>query len=224
MPPTPNDELSLRHLPDMSDTSFSFQIPGSAQEVNLLADDGLDFFHGINVSRGAPQISPQRANDGPMTINDLTPRPVSFPNTIQYRRIPSPSRSGLMGPKPKQEKLAAPLQRPELSKLRTKVMSNPRPVMPLFARLEPTADTSSAAHISTLRADIGPFTGRMHISPLSPIDQELAGADIQGSKGARKESLEKNLAPPARRREKHHRNKKVSRPLPCSRRSSFLTN
>ncbi|KJA28329.1 hypothetical protein HYPSUDRAFT_61960 [Hypholoma sublateritium FD-334 SS-4] len=210
MPPTPfkNDELSLRHLPDMSDTSFSFQIPGSAQEVNLLADDGLDFFHGIDVSRGAPQTSPRRTNDGPMAINDLTPRPVSFPNAILYREILSPPRSGLLGPKPKQEKLSVPLQRPELSKLRTEVMSKPRPVMPLFAHLEPTADTPSAAHISTLRANIGPFTGRMHASPLSSIDQEPAGADIQGSKGAKEESVEKNLAPPKMRREKHPKNKK----------------
>lgn len=223
MPPTPNDELSLRHLPDMSDTSFSFKIPGGAQEIDLLADDGLDFFHEIDESCGAPLNSPQRANDGPMTINDLTPGPVSFPSTIQNRETSSPSRNNSMVPKSKQEKLDVP-RHPELSKLRKKVMSNPRPVMPLFAHLQPTGGTSSAAHLSTLRADIDTFTGKLHASPLSPIDQEPTEADIQGSKGARKESLEKNLAPPSRRREKLPRNKQVSRTLPCSRRSSFLTN
>ncbi len=223
MPPTPNEELSLRHLPDMSDTSFSFKIPGGTQEIDLLADDGLDFFHGIDVSCRVPPYSPQRANDGPMTINDLTPGPVSFPSSIQNPETTSPSRSGSMVQSRNKRSWMYP-RRPELSKLRKKVMSNPRPVMPLFAHLQPTGGTSSAAHTSTLRADIDTFTGKLHTSPLSPIDQEPTEADIQGSKGARKESLEKNLAPPSRRREKQPRNKQVSRPLPCSRRSSFLTN
>ncbi len=195
MPPTPNEELSLRHLPDMSDTSFSFKIPGGAQEIDLLADDGLDFFHGIDVSCRVPLNSPQRANDGPMTINDLTPGPVSFPSSIQIQKQRLHLAAVLWFRSRNKRSWMYP-DVPELSKLRKRVMSNPEGPSCIIRHLQPTGGTSSAAHTSTLRADIDTFTGKLHTSPLSPIDQEPTEADIQGSKGARKESLEKNLAPP----------------------------
>ena len=68
-----SDELSLRHLPDVSDSSFSFQIPGAIRGDNLLADDDLDFFKGPDVSI-VPFASPSTTTE---PLFALTPKPPS---------------------------------------------------------------------------------------------------------------------------------------------------
>jgi hypothetical protein len=70
-----NDELSLRHLPDVSDSSFSFQIPGAIRD-NLLVDDELDFFKGTDVSI-APLASPLRE-----PLFTLTPKPEKLSSEV----------------------------------------------------------------------------------------------------------------------------------------------
>ena len=69
-PVNSSDELSLRHLPDVSDSSFSFQIPGAIRD-NLLVDDDLDFFKGTDVSI-APLASPITTLEPLFTV---TPKP-----------------------------------------------------------------------------------------------------------------------------------------------------
>jgi len=76
------DELSSRHLPDVSDNSFSFQIPGTVTTDNLLADVDLDFFRGADVSIAIPTASTPAATRAtlvkePLTLSQLTPRPTS---------------------------------------------------------------------------------------------------------------------------------------------------
>jgi len=67
------DELSLRHLPDVSDTSFSFQIPGSTHEENLLSTH-IDFFRGADVSDLpiSPPTNPHSNKD--LTLSQVTPK------------------------------------------------------------------------------------------------------------------------------------------------------
>ncbi|KAJ7807786.1 hypothetical protein B0H13DRAFT_2386217, partial [Mycena leptocephala] len=65
-----SSDLSLRHLPDLSDASFSFQIPVDSGD-NLLHGDSDDFFGGGTSPLASP--SSLRANDAPLTLSDLTP-------------------------------------------------------------------------------------------------------------------------------------------------------
>ncbi|KAF7358723.1 hypothetical protein MSAN_01211300 [Mycena sanguinolenta] len=64
----PGSELSLRHLPDLSDTSFSFQIPADAGD-DLLRADCEDFFEGGTSVIASP--SSLRPADAPLTLGDL---------------------------------------------------------------------------------------------------------------------------------------------------------
>ena len=75
-------ELSLRHIPDLSDTSAlgdfsesSFQIPAAARHTDdlLLADNTVDFFNNANdtFSTPAPTQAPVQP---PLTLAELTPR------------------------------------------------------------------------------------------------------------------------------------------------------
>ncbi|KAJ6582686.1 hypothetical protein DFH09DRAFT_287712 [Mycena vulgaris] len=63
-------DLSLRHLPDLSDASFSFQIPTDSAD-DLLRADSDDFFGRSQDILGSP--SSLRANDAPLTLSELTP-------------------------------------------------------------------------------------------------------------------------------------------------------
>ena len=69
-----SDELSLRHLPDVSESSFSFQIPGAIRD-NLLVDDDLDFFKGTDVS-----IAPLASTIEPLFT--ATPKPKKLPSEV----------------------------------------------------------------------------------------------------------------------------------------------
>ena len=76
-------ELSLRHIPDLSDASGigelsdSFQIPAAARHADdlLLADDTTDFFANINDTLSTPAL-PRPAVQPPLTLAELTPRSV----------------------------------------------------------------------------------------------------------------------------------------------------
>src|ERR1700733_3567601 len=61
-----DDELSIRHLPDVSNASFSFQIPaGLSQGDLLLGDNDPDFFQDVG-------DTPRMAST-PLTLAELTP-------------------------------------------------------------------------------------------------------------------------------------------------------
>ncbi|KAJ7264495.1 hypothetical protein B0H12DRAFT_1101977 [Mycena haematopus] len=61
-------ELSLRHLPDLSDASFSFQIPADSGD-DLLCADSEDFFGSGASVMGSP--SSLHPSDAPFTVGDL---------------------------------------------------------------------------------------------------------------------------------------------------------
>jgi hypothetical protein len=79
MPPQEIAEISLRHLPDISD--ISFQIP-SADDYGerLLANDDDDFLRGADDSIDAP--TPEKTEYKPLTLSQLTPKPKPKPNSI----------------------------------------------------------------------------------------------------------------------------------------------
>jgi hypothetical protein len=66
----PPFELSLCHLPDMSNASFSFQIPTALTKGDLLlGDDDVDFFRNVDDTPGS-----SRTTHTPLTLADLTPK------------------------------------------------------------------------------------------------------------------------------------------------------
>lgn len=66
-------DLSLRHLPDLSDTSFQIPVSNGTDEL-LLADPSGDFLADAD-SLGTP-IMPKKTHDA-LRLSDLTPRPES---------------------------------------------------------------------------------------------------------------------------------------------------
>ncbi|KAG5649946.1 hypothetical protein H0H81_001365 [Sphagnurus paluster] len=73
------DELSLRHLPDISDSSFSFQIPDSLSKADLLlGDDDMSFLRDTNDS----ESTPVKAAPDPLTLSQITPRPMHALSTV----------------------------------------------------------------------------------------------------------------------------------------------
>ncbi|KAJ7856491.1 hypothetical protein B0H14DRAFT_715008 [Mycena olivaceomarginata] len=86
-------ELSLCHLPDLSDASFSFQIPTDSPD-NLLHADTHDFFAAGDDLLG----SPIRSNEAPLTLDDLTPRPRAIP-AVSSPRAHTANKSLLPTPK-----------------------------------------------------------------------------------------------------------------------------
>ncbi|OJT03096.1 hypothetical protein TRAPUB_6439 [Trametes pubescens] len=74
------DDLSLRHIPDISNASAiadfsdaSFQIPRAADDL-LLADDTIDFFNGADDTLSTPAPPSRPAPQPPLTLAELTPR------------------------------------------------------------------------------------------------------------------------------------------------------
>ncbi|OSD00852.1 hypothetical protein PYCCODRAFT_1436916 [Trametes coccinea BRFM310] len=76
-------DLSLRHIPDMSDASAiadlsdaSFQIPRAVGNTDdlLMADDTIDFFNSANDTLSTPVPSPKPRVLPPLTLAELTPR------------------------------------------------------------------------------------------------------------------------------------------------------
>ncbi|KAF9458035.1 hypothetical protein BDZ94DRAFT_1336099 [Collybia nuda] len=74
MPPS-FDELSLRHLPDISNSSFSFQIPSTSTGDLLLANsnDDDDFFQNADDTISTPGPS-RTISQQPLTLSELTPK------------------------------------------------------------------------------------------------------------------------------------------------------
>ncbi|CAL1694665.1 unnamed protein product [Somion occarium] len=94
-------DLSLRHLPDLSDATgasdfseASFQIPvaDSLSSDLLLADDSTDFFKGIDETLATPAVAPPIRRQRALRLNELTPKSkASRPVRSKSRPvIPSP--------------------------------------------------------------------------------------------------------------------------------------
>ncbi|KDR85917.1 hypothetical protein GALMADRAFT_132545 [Galerina marginata CBS 339.88] len=208
------DELSLRHLPDMSDTSFSFQIPGSVPEENLLDEGDLDFFKGGDLS-AVPTIVPSTSHNEPLSLSQLTPRPTAQKQALQSTHIPTsfPTLSyeyvndGI--PDSKHEKPTSRVQRPKLSKITTEGISKSRPklITPSIPHISLSQGSPAGARLEALSAEVdsldedGPIRG-------SYAHQELKSTETHQPKGIRRTSLEKKrllLIP--EKREKHTRSK-----------------
>ncbi|KAF9011426.1 hypothetical protein BDQ17DRAFT_1346205, partial [Cyathus striatus] len=116
--PDSGDELSLRHLPDATDTSISFQIPSSDKDKDnylladvrplpdasdtsislqmptsdkdeyLLADDDSNFFKGTDVSIATP--APFRTAYDVLTLSQLSPRPEGPFDFRFFQKSPPP--------------------------------------------------------------------------------------------------------------------------------------
>ncbi|KAA1471466.1 hypothetical protein DENSPDRAFT_837471 [Dentipellis sp. KUC8613] len=68
-----NADFSLRHLPDVSDTSLTFQMPvDSRYDSRLMDEDSHAFLDGLDDRLNTP--APVRAVQTPLTLSDLTPR------------------------------------------------------------------------------------------------------------------------------------------------------
>ncbi|KAJ7484927.1 hypothetical protein B0H11DRAFT_1164194 [Mycena galericulata] len=79
--------ISLRHLPDISDASFSFQIPTDSAD-DLLRGQCDDLFGAEENLLESP--APLRTNDAPLTLSELTP--ISAPALVASS--PKPTHSG----------------------------------------------------------------------------------------------------------------------------------
>lgn len=86
-------EISLRHLPDISesDASFSFQIPQVVNSADLLLanTDDNDFFGNGQDDSFATPAPPKRILDNPLTLSQLTPKPQESAITPALSSSPS---------------------------------------------------------------------------------------------------------------------------------------
>lgn len=76
MPPTldAGNELSLRHLPDFSNASFSFQIPTAISKGDLLlGDNDMDFLKNVDDNMASPGHGSSGSHTA-LTLADLTPK------------------------------------------------------------------------------------------------------------------------------------------------------
>ncbi|KAG6841131.1 hypothetical protein C0991_001521 [Blastosporella zonata] len=111
MPPrrfNSGDELSLRHLPDTTDTSFSFQISTALSGSDrLLDEDDMSFFRGANDDDDvATSTTSATSRDKEFTLDDLAPRMVSkHENAIHHDQSSKPMPLASKGV-PKQPSLA----------------------------------------------------------------------------------------------------------------------
>jgi hypothetical protein len=184
MPPLFNqsDELSLRHLPDVSDTSFSFQIPGTVKEENLLAQDDQDFF-------GSVDLSPQPLNFCPSakktpTISQLTPRPAVEKPPPQFLKkpfsFPTLSYDDTHDTIPKQENPTSSPELPELSKPHANSKPRPKTVLQSISHLDSIEGSPAGVQIGAIETQVDVLTE----------DTGGAAMDGQRPKGIRRASLE----------------------------------
>ena len=198
MPPIFNqsDELSLRHLPDVSDTSFSFQIPGTVKEENLLAQDDQDFFGGVDLSPQPLNFRPS-AKETP-TISQLTPRPAVEKLPPQFLKkpfsFPTLSYDDTHDTIPKQENPTSGPELPELSKLHAKSKPRPKIVIQSISHLDSIEGSPAGVQIGAIETQVDALT------------EDMGGAaamDGQRPKGIRRASFENKQ--PVSRLEKRER-------------------
>ena len=187
------DELSLRHLPDVSDSSFSFQIPGAVRD-NLLADDDLDFFKGTDVSI-APLASPLTTMEPLFTV---TPKPEkllpsevgsklgSFP-TLSYDH----SEDHDTNPK---HKKANPHQGSKVT-TNVSVFSKPKSITASSAVLPSSFSQGSpaAVRLDNLRVELNLFSDdKLFLGPSTSVNHHDMPSEVRnGQEGILKKALEK---------------------------------
>ena len=186
-----SDELSLRHLPDVSDTSFSFQIPGTVKEENLLAQDDQDFFGGVDLSPPPLNFRPSAKEN--LTISQLTPKPAVEKPPPQFSKkpfsYPTLSYDDTHDTIAKQENpTSSSPELPELSKLHAKSQPRPKMVIQSISHLDSVEGSPAGVQIGAIEKQV-----------------EVSTEDVDGQrpKGIRRASLEKKQ--PISRLEKRER-------------------
>jgi hypothetical protein len=180
------DELSLRHLPDVSESSFSFQIPGTIRD-NLLVDDDLDFFKGTDVS-----IAPLASTIEPLFT--ATPKPKKLPSEVGSKLGSFPTLSydhfEDHDTNPKHKK--ANLHQGSKVTTNASVFSKPREITTSNAVL-PSPQGSPAVRLDNLRAELNLFSDdKLFVGPSTSVNHQDMPSEIRNrSKGISKKSLEK---------------------------------
>ncbi|KIK97718.1 hypothetical protein PAXRUDRAFT_135729 [Paxillus rubicundulus Ve08.2h10] len=90
-------EITLDHLPDLSDASLSFQIPADNSSADLLLADVTDGFNllrrGTDDDASFATLLPTPRRGPPLTLGELTPKPESASRPQTRSRTPKPSSS-----------------------------------------------------------------------------------------------------------------------------------
>ena len=185
-----NDELSLRHLPDVSDSSFSFQIPGAIRD-NLLAEDDLDFFKGTDVS-----IAPLAA---PLTepLFTVTPKPEKLSSAVGRKLDSFPTlsydHSGDHDTNPKHKK--ANLHHESKFTTNVSVFSKPKAkAITTPSALLPSPQGSPAVRLDNLRVELNMLSDKLFDGPSTSANQHDAPTEARirpKGPGILKKSLEK---------------------------------
>ena len=201
MPLSGGQELSLRHLPDVSDidASFSFQIPVPTRGDYLLADDGDDdFFKGVNDVLATPVAPSRPIQHEPLTLSQLTPRPSETHRSIHFRSplpsLPSPSRN--LSHISNEETQDLPMLVKGVTTARPKAIKKPA------LHLLPRSDEGSpaGARLESLRAEVnllaeGLGTGTSTSKLVPPIRSRL-----RSPKGSKRQSVDKGEPQSLRKR------------------------
>lgn len=170
---TSHPEISLRHLPDQSDSSLSFQIPQAANVADLLLADADDFLNGNEFSFTTP-APPKTILDEPLTLSQLTPTPRGTPNRVGLRSpsnqsphtiCTSPFHRKILGrreiEKNTPQAIDSPISKERLAHLKEEVDSldfaKPKlvvagspPAKPTITPAEPTTTSAVSAENSTI--------------------------------------------------------------------------
>ncbi|KAF8799904.1 hypothetical protein BYT27DRAFT_7200885 [Phlegmacium glaucopus] len=189
------DELSLRHLPDVSDSSFSFQIPGAIRGDNLLADNDLDFFKGADVSI-APLASPPTTAEPLFTLSQLTPK-------SKAEKLPSSKDGRKLGSFPtlsydhsKEKAKADPHGISKVTTTNANVLPKPKSKVQTTSstvtRLPSCEGSPAAVRLDILRVELNMLNDNLLAGPSVSLNhQELPMAVHRRPKGILKKSLEK---------------------------------
>lgn len=195
MPPSCH-ELSLRHLPDVSDSSFSFQIPGAIQDDNLLRGNDLDFFEGADVSIAPLATSPFTTTEPPFTITPKPEKPLSSKDGSKLNSFPTLSydHSEDRDTIPKQKK--ANLH--QLSKATTSTnvngLSKPKPnVITTSSALLPSSQGSPVPmRLDNLRVELDLFSDEFTGHSASSVNHQESSTAVRPKlKGILRKTLEK---------------------------------
>lgn len=109
-------DISSHYFPDTTEASSvqefsdaSFQIPvGPSSSANLLIDDSMDFFAGLQKFDSPQKPIPIRS-DRPLRLQDLTPRPKPSSTAIRSSLKPKHHRIGPSIPSPQKHAVASDL-------------------------------------------------------------------------------------------------------------------
>ncbi|KAF9077789.1 hypothetical protein BDP27DRAFT_1311680 [Rhodocollybia butyracea] len=155
------NDLSLRHLPDISNSSFSFEIPAETNDDFLLNHNGDDFFDVVDDSLATPASN--RTIFRPLITNQCTPKQSittvqrGYPETLN-RTSPEKPASFVLSNSSQSNSIAPQVNDSEeawgmgtkkkdrgIIDLRNEVMSTPQRMQRLRDEIKGLADSKRAA-------------------------------------------------------------------------------